>query len=109
MFLRFLCWLDARIVMANMYVVNCCPGFGQHPWIAEGPESEWSEDGSKQVDDGGSSSGSYWLENAEEICTEDLPRLGLVQITQEFHSDPSEWIFADEHWPSHKTEFSHST
>ncbi|KAL3700487.1 hypothetical protein R1sor_018509 [Riccia sorocarpa] len=58
-------------------------------------ESEWSKDEDDRGEDGGSSSDSDWMEYAEEICTEDLPRLGLVQLTDDFHSDPFEWRFAD--------------
>ncbi|KAL3697226.1 hypothetical protein R1sor_011302 [Riccia sorocarpa] len=72
-------------------------------------ESEWSEDEDDRGEDGGSSSDSDWMEYAEEICTEDMPRLGLVQLTDDFHSDPFEWRFADENWPSHKTEFAYYT
>ncbi|KAL3696250.1 hypothetical protein R1sor_010326 [Riccia sorocarpa] len=57
----------------------------------------------------GSDSGSDWEEYATEICQEDLPRLGVVMLEQDFHSRPFEWQMADEFWASHRTEYSHDT
>ncbi|KAL3701271.1 hypothetical protein R1sor_019293 [Riccia sorocarpa] len=68
-----------------------------------------SESESDWVDSDVSENGSDWLDYADEICVEDLPRLGVVQVDKEFSSDPLEWQLADEFWPSHSTIYSHST
>ncbi|KAL3699399.1 hypothetical protein R1sor_017421 [Riccia sorocarpa] len=54
-------------------------------------------------------SDSDWLDVADEICEEDLPRLGVLQLDADFRSDPVEWQLADEHWPQHTSKYSHST
>ncbi|KAL2602943.1 hypothetical protein R1flu_008799, partial [Riccia fluitans] len=59
--------------------------------------------------DGDSDSESDYEQYVDEICREDVPRLGLVKLPTSFATEKLEWQFADEFWPSHHTEFSHET
>ncbi|KAL3681269.1 hypothetical protein R1sor_024225 [Riccia sorocarpa] len=56
-----------------------------------------------------SGSDSVWELYASKICQEDLPRLGLVELDQEFQDSPFEWRMAEELWASHRTDYSHDT
>ncbi|KAL3698117.1 hypothetical protein R1sor_012193 [Riccia sorocarpa] len=58
---------------------------------------------------GAEESDSDWEVVQDEICSEDLPRLGLVEMDEEFSADPVAWQLADEYWTSATTNYSHET
>ncbi|KAL3701021.1 hypothetical protein R1sor_019043 [Riccia sorocarpa] len=67
-------------------------------------DSDWSvHSAGLDADD----SDSDWEDFSEEICFEDLPRLGLVQPDESFEAHPIAWQLADEYWTSATTEYSH--
>ncbi|KAL3701863.1 hypothetical protein R1sor_019885 [Riccia sorocarpa] len=70
-------------------------------------DSDW--DHSDEGPDSDASIDSNWGDFANEICDEDLPRLGLVQLTENFDDLPLEWQYADEFWVSNTTSYSHDT
>ncbi|KAL3676382.1 hypothetical protein R1sor_026330 [Riccia sorocarpa] len=72
-------------------------------------DSDWSEEPTSNDPVLDSESDSDWETYCEEILEEDLPRLGLPKLPATFYEDPLEWQFADEHWPSNKTRYSHET
>ncbi|KAL3700920.1 hypothetical protein R1sor_018942 [Riccia sorocarpa] len=60
--------------------------------FSSGSEDDWFEDEvGDTVNTLDSGSDSDWELYAPEICQEDLPRLGLVDLDQEFHDSPFEW------------------
>ncbi|KAL3693828.1 hypothetical protein R1sor_007479 [Riccia sorocarpa] len=69
-------------------------------------DSDWSVR-SQVLDE--QDSDSDWECFQEEICSEDLPRLGIVQPDQMFATDPLAWQLADEYWTSASTTYSHDT
>ncbi|KAL3686142.1 hypothetical protein R1sor_004164 [Riccia sorocarpa] len=72
-------------------------------------EDEWTEASDRDKRESSGQSGSDWEYYAVGIFEEDLPRLGVVKLDEQFHVDLFEWRMADEFWGSHRVDYSHST
>ncbi|KAL3700365.1 hypothetical protein R1sor_018387 [Riccia sorocarpa] len=71
-------------------------------------DQDWTEE-KDCLQDSHSEEGSDWEQYEAEICHEDLPRLGILEMDPNFNSAPFDWRMADENWPQSQTTYSHST